>query len=127
MLGEIHFPNLHNGLKKVHVSMVEIKPRINLWQRLIPLIEQAWRKSLLKFVEFSRPFKIEQWILKVAFDRGMKSIPQIRVARRKVRVDICGIEYSPHILMVHMGVNIRSMVQNISSNPKCREGNFWQD
>ena len=61
----------------------------------------------------------------MAFDRGLRSIPKIRVARRKVGVEICGIEYSPHISMVQMEVKIRSMVQNSYANPKCREGNFW--
>ena len=75
MFRKIHFPNLRNGIKGVHVSIVEIKSGINLWWRKIPPIERAWRKSLLKFVEFGRPFKLEQWILKVDFDRGMKSIP----------------------------------------------------
>ena len=75
MFGKSHFPNLRNGIKGVHVSIVEIKSRINLWWRKILPIERAWRKSLLKFVEFGRPFKLERWILKVDFDQGMKSIP----------------------------------------------------
>ena len=71
MLGKSHFSNLWNGLKQVHVSTVEIKSGINLWQRMIPPIEHAWLKSLLKFVEFGRPFKLEWWILNVAFDQGL--------------------------------------------------------
>ena len=105
--------------------MVEIKSGINLWQRMIPSIEYAWRKSLLKFVEFGRPLKLERQILKADFDQGLRSIPKIRVAWRKVGVEICEIEYSPHILMALMEVKIRSTVQNSSSNTKGREGNFW--
>ena len=105
--------------------MVEIKSEINPWRRMIPLIEHEQRKSLLKFAEFGRPFKIERRRLKVAFDLGLRSISQITVAWRKVGVEICEIEYSPHILMALMEVKIRSTVQNSFANPKCREGNFW--
>ena len=57
----------------------------------------------------------------------MRSIPQIRVAWRKVRVDICRIENIPHFWMVQMEVKIISTIQNSSGNPKGREGNFWWD
>ena len=55
----------------------------------------------------------------------MRPIPQIRVARRKVRVEMYEIEYIPHISTVQMEVKIRSIVENSSSNTKCREENFW--
>ena len=48
------------------------------------------------------------------FDRGLRSIPQIRVARRKVGVEICGIEYSLHISTIQMEVKIISTVQSNS-------------
>ena len=53
--------------------MAEIKLEIDLWQRMIPLIEPARRESLLKFVEFGRPFQLERRRFKVAFDRWLKS------------------------------------------------------
>ena len=124
MLRKSHFPNLQNGVKGVHVSMVEIKSGINIWWRMISPIEHAQRKSLLKFTECGRPFKLERWRLYVAFDQGLRSIPQVSVSWRNVKVDIYGTEYDPNILMVHMKIKIRSMVQNSSTNPKCREGNF---
>ena len=127
MLGKSHFPNLWNGVKGVHVPIVEIKSGINLWRRMIPRIEHVQRKSLLKFAKIGRPFKLEQQRLNVPFDRGLRSIPQIRVAQTKVRVEICEIEYSPHISTVQMEVKIRSTIQNSFANPKCREGNFWWD
>ena len=68
-----------NGLKRVHVSMMEIKSEINIWRRMILLIEHAQRESILKFVEFGRPFQIGRQRLKVALDRWLRSIPQIRV------------------------------------------------
>ena len=105
--------------------MVEIKSGINLWQRMILLIEHARIKSLLKFVKCGRTFKLERWRLYVAFDQGLRSIPQVSVSWRNVKVEIYGTEYDPNILMVHMKIKIRSMVQNNYANTKCGEGNFW--
>ena len=48
---ENHISNLRNGLKGVHVSTVEIKLGMNLWQRMISLIEHALIKACLEFPE----------------------------------------------------------------------------
>ena len=58
------------------------------------------------------------------FDRGLRSILQIRVARRKVEVKICEIEYSPHISTVQMEVKIRSPIQNSSTKSKMQGRKF---
>ena len=92
---------------------------------MISLIEHVQIKAQLKFAECGRPLKLERWRFKVVFYQGLETILQVEVARRKVRVEIFGIEYGPHISTVQMKVKIRSMVQNSSANPKCREGNFW--
>ena len=56
------------------VSMVDIKSEINLWWRMLPLIEHAWRNSILEFEEFGRPVKLERCRLKVSLDKWVRSI-----------------------------------------------------